>query len=428
MMLLKKSTNTLALKILSSLSSLFLNFIIARLFLPEVAGVFFLALTIVVILAQLSRLGTDSHVVRKLATNSDSVLCTNVFFILIFLSLLFSISVVIFSGEISSLLDTPALFKQLDLMAISIVFYSLANHFAFRAQAIGNSYIFVLASNLIQVFITAVILLAFYVFGFTNEETIGLSYTLGCAIGLIITVFLVSKNTELNISISKFNLTKSLHLIKQTLPLFVSTCLQLVVVWMSQFLVAVYFNSDNVALFTISQRIAMLTSFILVAVNSVVSPRFSKLYASNEMENLRDIAQASTLIGILFLVPFMLVVMIVPSNILSIFGEYYANGSSILIVLCIGQCINVLTGGVGYLLQMAGFYKHILIANCLGAVSMIILFSPLIESLGLIGAALLSVIGVLVTNLYLFIMVKVIFGFFTFSLNLSKLKNTLRTW
>ena len=182
-------------------------------------------------------------------------------------------------------------------------------------------------------------------------------------------------------------------------PLFVIAIMNLVMDQINLILLGVWTNSETVGIYGIALRTAVLTSFILFAVNSVVAPKFAALYAQENYEALatlaRNIVRISSLVALFFVSPFILA----PSWILGVFGSEFAEGTTILPILAIGQFINVITGPVGLLLTMTGYEKvqrnNVILSACLD----IFLCLILIPSYGAAGAAIAASLSLIFKNI-----------------------------
>jgi O-antigen/teichoic acid export membrane protein len=80
--------------------------------------------------------------------------------------------------------------------------------------------------------------------------------------------------------------------------------------------------------------------------------------------------------------------------ILGIFGNEFIVGSLFLIVLCIGQLINSMSGSVGVILQMTGYQKVFQNIVLMALVLNVILNVILIPLYGGLGAAIATVVSI----------------------------------
>ena len=114
----------------------------------------------------------------------------------------------------------------------------------------------------------------------------------------------------------------------------------------------------------------------------------AELHYEHEKSRLSHLFRVSTKWGLYLSLPLFLVIGFVPSEIMVVvFGDEYAGGSLPLVILAVGQMINVGTGSVGQLLVMTGHQNRWLMLSG-GALTANIIFSLLlIPRMGLIGAA-----------------------------------------
>ncbi|WP_315983514.1 hypothetical protein [Aliamphritea spongicola] len=72
------------------------------------------------------------------------------------------------------------------------------------------------------------------------------------------------------------NLTTK-YIFESATPLWVVVAMNLSVQWGSQLVAGIFISPEDLALLSVAQRIANLVSFVLIALNLVVSPKFSAL-------------------------------------------------------------------------------------------------------------------------------------------------------
>lgn len=125
-------------------------------------------------------------------------------------------------------------------------------------------------------------------------------------------------------------------------------------------------TESDIGLFEMGKRAAQLTAFFLVATNSVLGPRISTLYSKGELHIIRQICQKITGLVLLLSTPVFLVYFIFPDSLMSLFGKDFTDGSTILIILTIGQLVNVVMGPAQIVLMMTGregYMRNILIGS-----------------------------------------------------------------
>ena len=187
--------------------------------------------------------------------------------------------------------------------------------------------------------------------------------------------------------------------------------------WTGQFVGGAYLPAEEIAQLAVAQRTAMLVSFILMAVNMVVAPRFAALHAAGDVAGLRNIALMAVRLMALGATPVVAVMLIFPGFWMGLFGEGFAGGALLLQVLVIGQFINVLTGSVGYLLSMSGHERDLRNTLLIVAPVSVVITFILVPLYGAVGAALSTALAVGAQNLLAVYWVKRRLGF-----------NTLAVW
>jgi O-antigen/teichoic acid export membrane protein len=101
---------------------------------------------------------------------------------------------------------------------------------------------------------------------------------------------------------------------------------------------------------------------------------------------------------------------------MSFFGAGFTGGSSMLLVLALGQYVNVLTGSVSYLLIMSGHEKDTRNTQFMIGVFSIILNLVLVKYYGAFGAAVAIAVSVAAQNLIYVGMAKRRLGFNTMAI------------
>ncbi len=173
----------------------------------------------------------------------------------------------------------------------------------------------------------------------------------------------------------------------------------LVMNWASICILGIWSDNAEIGIFGAAHRTAMLVSFILVSVNSIVAPKFSELHNAGDVKNLTLIAQKSTKMMIILATPILFFFIVTPQIVMNIFGTEFQAGSNILCILSIGQFVNVATGSVGYLLIMSGNEVYVKKITLLACVILICLNLLLVPALGALGAAIATSISVITLNI-----------------------------
>jgi O-antigen/teichoic acid export membrane protein len=187
----------------------------------------------------------------------------------------------------------------------------------------------------------------------------------------------------------------------------------IVVQYSGQIISGLYLSSNDVAFFSVAQRMSMLTSFVLVAINFVAAPRFAASAKLGKTEELRNTSLFCSRIMIIMATPLVIFIFFYAEFLMGLFGDEYIQAASLLQILIIGQFINVITGSVGYLLNMTGHEKDMRNVVFLSGPLALVLCFVLTPIYGSTGTAISIAIAVASQNLFAAYIVKKRLGFNT---------------
>lgn len=188
---------------------------------------------------------------------------------------------------------------------------------------------------------------------------------------------------------------------KVAFPLLLVSGTNIIIMQSDVLMLGALTNTTNAGIYSVASRIAMLVSFGLIAVNALAAPLISKYHTLNNKIMLARIARHSAITGFFTVLPAMIIVIVFGENILNIFGLAFSNGYTALVILSLGQLVNVLCGSVGILLTMTG--NELIAARYLSicAVVNLSLNAALIPHYGLHGAAIATAVATALWNILL---------------------------
>lgn len=241
---------------------------------------------------------------------------------------------------------------------------------------------------------TVAILLFFY----DNLSKIDIIYLM--AVGLII-----------NSLVSRWTIWKELRAISKSNVVFhykelMSTSFPMMLTSLSSSLLGAfpiffldYFTSQaDVGVFSVAMRFATLITLVLVVVNTIAAPKYAELYWAGKKIELQKLISQSTKIMFWSALIFSIVLIGSGKWILQLFGEEYVNGYVVLVLITIGQFINVATGSSGVLLNMTGNQK--ILKNIIVTVTIISFpfYLYLTPKYGILAVALIAMSQSIVIN------------------------------
>lgn len=171
-------------------------------------------------------------------------------------------------------------------------------------------------------------------------------------------------------------------------------------------MIGFFLPADQVAIFSIAFRVAMLISFMIFAIDSAYRPKAALLYADQNMPALQKLTVSSTRLmfwpGLLCITLFI----IFGEHILGVFGEEFLAGYEEFSLIALSQLITVSVGPVSSLLNVTGHQDYSLMVFGAALFILLILDAILIPKFGMTGAAIAVVIVTAFWNIWMLVLVK----------------------
>jgi len=183
------------------------------------------------------------------------------------------------------------------------------------------------------------------------------------------------------------------------LPMFLTSAMSIVIGQTDTVMLGAMRSEGEVGVYQIALRLGLLAAFILNAVNTMVAPKFSEIYHGGDREALVQLSTQCSRLIFWSTVPVLAALVVLGPWILGWFGPEYPAGYSALLFLAAGQFVNSMSGSVGYFLNMTGDHKVFRNIIMTAAALNVLLNWLLIPRFGIEGAALASMIAVVVWNL-----------------------------
>ncbi|MDB9744292.1 polysaccharide biosynthesis C-terminal domain-containing protein [Fibrobacterales bacterium] len=166
-----------------------------------------------------------------------------------------------------------------------------------------------------------------------------------------------------------------------------------------QLLLSIFSTTTNISLIAVSTRVAILMSFLIIAVNKVVAPKFAILYSENKMDDLKKVVVFSNRLLLGFSLPILIGIILFGKRILNLFGEEFEDAYFVLVIVSIGQFFASISGTVVFLLQMTGHEKVVRNNIVFSTIATLIIGLVVVPIYGLIGAAIMTFVSLVSVNL-----------------------------
>jgi O-antigen/teichoic acid export membrane protein len=191
-------------------------------------------------------------------------------------------------------------------------------------------------------------------------------------------------------------------------------------IWADTILLGIYMTSADVGVYQVATRMVMLAAFVMTPVNAAFAPRIADLYQRHRTESLRHTYVAATSWILRLSLPAFAVCVVMPKELLSMFGGRFEVGATVTVVLALGKLVDSATGPCGLMLNMSGRPGLSLVDNVGVLIANIALNLWLIPRYGIIGSAYAWAVSLALVNIVRVLQVRAVLGMFPFGIGEAK--------
>lgn len=414
--IVKGGTITFTAKIVAVLLGLVTNFIIARYYGAEILGLLAIINSVMVVFGLTSTLGVNNAIIRlipkykrKYSSSSIYFIFKKSFKIVFILSLISGFVFFISSSFISHTIFSN---KQLEILlpiaAIFVIPQAIMTISNETLRALKKIKLFAF-NQLVYSIVFLIILLLLTQLNFNLYNPI---YAVFASIFLVsIIVFL----SVFNLLKKKYSFdkqsVKGKQIISLALPMFMTSSMHLIIANIDIWFLGIMLTEEYVGIYAVAIKLTLLSSFVLTAFNGIIAPKFSELFYSGKISDLKSVARYSSKLTLWITLPMTAILIFFGKSILGFWGEAFEIGYLALVMLAIAQLVNVAAGSVGLFLEMTGNQKVFRNIVFIGGILNIVLNVVLIPQYGINGAAFASMISISFWNIAASIYIKKTFGF-----------------
>ena len=183
----------------------------------------------------------------------------------------------------------------------------------------------------------------------------------------------------------------------------------------------------EVVIFSVPTRMINLVVIPLLLVNTVLPSTITELYELGNTKQLeRTLRVTATVAGIPAFMVLIVFILFGRQFLFYFFEEFYIKSYPILVILSLGQLINVFTGSCGLTLIMASHEKMMMLSAMISGMITLGLSLKIAEHYGAIRIAVSVTIGIILYNLSLWLLVRYKTGLWTHA-NISALFLLIRS-
>ncbi len=144
------------------------------------------------------------------------------------------------------------------------------------------------------------------------------------------------------------------HLLRYGAPRAPAALFSQLLFWTDLFVLARYASSAETGVYAASARAAQVILLFTISVSLMFSPFVADLHARGDREKLDRLFKQLTRWTLAATLPIFVVLAAAPGPALRLFGSEFSAGRTALLILLLGQLVNVATGTVGFVLIMVG--------------------------------------------------------------------------
>jgi O-antigen/teichoic acid export membrane protein len=389
------------------------SLVIARVLQADAFGIFMLGFTIMSIGGAIGRLGLENGAIKFISQYNGigdkarvkgvivqalkySFIASILIGAILFLTARFMSNVIFNELELEWVLKIFSL--ALPFYSLMIISLSCTRGFKIMKYAVYTQNLFLHTFNLILVGIF--VFLGMKLYGVASAYMITLFITATLSIYFLLKTFPEIWHTK--------TITQSKKLFRFSIPLLLVFIVNMIIMWTDTLMLGYFKTSREVGIYSAALRTAMFITTFLISFNSIFAPVISDLHNRRETKKLESLFKTVSKWIYMASLPLFLLLVLLPKEVMSMFGPEFIAGSVPLIILAFANVTNSGTGCVGYMIIMSG-KQDLMMYNSLGVCFLnIILNYLLIPSYGIIGASIASGVSLAVYAIVLLIEVYVL--------------------
>lgn len=261
----------------------------------------------------------------------------------------------------------------------------------------------VLSQIPIQIFvplITLILVLSLVIMGFEANAGLILKSTLFAFVLSLLFSLVISYKSVRKLKIKKRDISFSTKALSKSLfPLSIMAIISTLNIEVASVFIAELSDTKEVAYFKVAMQAVSIMIIGLNSINTILMPEVATLYKLGEMDSLQAVIKKAVRLNSLFAMPVILVLTFFGRDLIVIFfGDEYEQAYIVMMILCIGQFVNVLSGSVGLILNMTRNERSALVSSIIALIINIVTLYTLTPIYGAIGAAISLAISIVAIN------------------------------
>jgi len=375
-------------------------------------GTIALAYTVIQLISRFSRLGLDRAALKLISeqrelkeneaigntyTKALSILLPSTIVAGVLLALFFEITGTRFSDQ---------LYAYRWPLGFSIPIFSLLYLNIWGLRALKKIKEYILLENT-SIFLFSIAFLLVYQQVEWQQNISIIAFFSAIAITCVLSFILWMKYGKFSLSVKHG--VSSRALFKLAIPLLITSSLYLLMGQIDTLMIAAYIGEEEVGVYNIFVKVVRFTAIAVTGVESIFLPKISKFYVNKNWKGLERMALKSNLLVTGATVVMALLLLLCTKPILNFFGAdshlLFATMNTFYWLLA-ARFMHAILGNSPFILNMTDHQKVMTKIALVATLSNVVLNALLIPKIGIEGAAIASLVSLLVFNLSAVVLVK----------------------
>lgn len=404
---------TLAGSVFSSMLGFVLIVVVTRSLRAEGSGVFFAAVALFTILANLTELGADTGLVRMIArylaldrTSDIRPMLKISMWPVIAVGLLSSIIMIVFAQPLAGIFMRGANradgVRYIQMLAPFVPMFSAMTVALAASRGFGTLKPYVFVGNVGVPLARPILIIGVVVFGF-GATGMALAYGLPAAAGFAVAIVWLARLLHHAEHHGGDGSGRSVGEIASefwrfTLPRGLAGFLLVSMAWVDVLMVGALRSTAEAGIYTAAARFIGVGTFALQAVGIAIAPQVSALLSTKNHDRAQDLFQTATWWIMAPSFPMYLAMAAYAPLLMRMFGPQFVGGQHALVILSFGLMVLVGTGNNKIVLLMGGKSALNLVTTVTAVIVNLALNFLLIPRLGIEGASIAIVATLVVDN------------------------------
>jgi O-antigen/teichoic acid export membrane protein len=315
--------------------------------------------------------------------------------IVLVIGIIFSLAVFLLAPWLSiEVFHSAELIRVLKWLSPAFTFLPIVRVLAAATRVTKRMKYGTLSEDILPPLVFVILFIFFYILGFGLDGAI-LALSISYFVGVVVVAIFIYRLFPGSIHMLTARIEHISNLIRFSIPVSMASVFSILIVWLNRLMVGCFRPEQDVGQYQASSQISLIFAIILSATSAIFTPLIVDLFKRGKINDINELFKISTKWSLYLSIPFFLVIILVPREIMRIFfGPDFEAGSQVLLVLTVGQLINVSSGSVGQVLIMTGHHLVWMRLSMIMLISSIIISALLTPVVGLTGPAIATSSGI----------------------------------